>query len=42
MRPGNVAHMDVVADAGAVAGGIIAAKYREFFALAYGGLGDVG
>ena len=42
MAAGQIHHVDVVAHAGAVRGGIVVAKDMHLFQLAYGHLGDVG
>ena len=42
MALGQIHHVDIVPDAGAVVGGIVAAEHMELLQLAHGHLGDVG
>ena len=42
MAIGQVNHMDIIPDAGAIRSGIIIAENGELFQLAYGHLGDIG
>ena len=42
MAPGQIHHMDVIPDAGAIGGGVVSTKDVELFQLAHGYLGDIG
>ena len=42
MTLGQIHHMDVVPDAGAVVGGVVVAEYAQLLELAHGNLGDIG
>ena len=42
MAAGQIHHMDVIAHAGAVRGGVVVAEHVQLFQRAHGHLGDVG